>query len=90
MGYFPLPLRHGMTMGELATMFNVENHIGAELTVVRMKGWERGDWFDSTGLMWTDPSPNMRSLTAALVYPGVAMLEYSDELFGGPGHRSSV
>jgi uncharacterized protein YbbC (DUF1343 family) len=84
-GYFPLPLRHGMTMGELAAMFNVENHIGAELTVVRMKGWERGDWFDSTGLMWTDPSPNIRSLTAALVYPGVAMLEYSTNYSVGRG-----
>jgi uncharacterized protein YbbC (DUF1343 family)/CubicO group peptidase (beta-lactamase class C family) len=84
-GYFPLPLRHGMTMGELAAMFNIENHIGAELTVVGMKGWERGDWFDSTGLMWTDPSPNMRSLTAALVYPGVAMLEYSTNYSVGRG-----
>ena len=84
-GYFPLPLRHGMTMGELAAMFNVENHIGAELTVVPMKGWERGDWFDSTGLVWIDPSPNIRSLTAALVYPGVAMLEYSTNYSVGRG-----
>jgi len=75
-GYFPLPLRHGMTMGELAALFNAENHLGADLTVVRMKGWERGDWFDSTGLPWVNPSPNIRSLTAALLYPGVALLEY--------------
>jgi uncharacterized protein YbbC (DUF1343 family) len=72
-----LPLRHGMTMGELAALFNAENHIGAHLTVVRMKGWERGDWFDATGLPWVNPSPNLHSLTAAILYPGVAMLEYS-------------
>jgi uncharacterized protein YbbC (DUF1343 family)/CubicO group peptidase (beta-lactamase class C family) len=84
-GYFPLPLRHGMTMGELATLFNAENHIGADLTVVRMKGWERGDWFDATGLPWINPSPNIRGLTAALLYPGVAMLEYSTNYSVGRG-----
>ncbi len=84
-GYFPLPLRHGMTMGELATLFNAENKIGAELAVVRMKGWERGDWFDSTGLPWINPSPNIRSLTAALLYPGVALLEYSPNYSVGRG-----
>ena len=76
-GYFPVPLRHGMTMGELAKMFNAENHIGANLTVVPMKDWERGDWFDAGDLPWINPSPNMRSLNAALLYPGVAMLEYT-------------
>jgi uncharacterized protein YbbC (DUF1343 family) len=84
-GYFPLPLRHGMTMAELATMFNVENKIGADLRVVRMTGWQRGDWFDSTGLPWVNPSPNIRSLTAALLYPGVAMLEYSPNYSVGRG-----
>jgi uncharacterized protein YbbC (DUF1343 family) len=84
-GYFSLPLRHGMTMGELATLFNAENHIGADLNVVRMKGWERGDWFDSIGLPWVNPSPNIRSLTAALLYPGVAMLEYSTNYSVGRG-----
>lgn len=84
-GYFPLPLRHGMTIGELARMFNAENHIGADLTIVPMKGWERGDWFDATGLPWVNPSPNMRNLTAALLYPGVAMLEYSPEYSVGRG-----
>ena len=84
-GYYPLPLRHGMTIGELAQLFNAENHIGADLTVVPMKGWERGDWFDSTGLPWVNPSPNMRSLTAALLYPGVAMLEYSPDYSVGRG-----
>lgn len=84
-GYFPLPLRHGMTMGELAAMFNAENRIGADLTVVRMKGWNRGDWFDSTGLPWVNPSPNIRSLAAALLYPGVALLEYSTNYSVGRG-----
>jgi len=80
-----LPLRHGMTVGELATMFNVENRIGADLTVIRMKGWQRGDWFDSTGLPWVDPSPNLRNLTEALLYPGVAMIEYSPNYSVGRG-----
>jgi len=84
-GYFPLPLRHGMTMGELATMFNAENRIAADLTVVRMKGWNRGDWFDSTGLAWVNPSPNIRSLAAAVLYPGVALLEYSPNYSVGRG-----
>jgi uncharacterized protein YbbC (DUF1343 family)/CubicO group peptidase (beta-lactamase class C family) len=84
-GYFPLPLRHGMTMGELAKLFNTENQIGANLTVVAMTGWERGDWFDSTGLTWINPSPNIRSLNAAILYPGVAMLEYSPNYSVGRG-----
>jgi uncharacterized protein YbbC (DUF1343 family)/CubicO group peptidase (beta-lactamase class C family) len=84
-GYFPLPLRHGMTIGELAALFNAENHIGANLTVVRMEGWQRGDWFDATGLPWVNPSPNIRSLNAALLYPGVAMLEYSTNYSVGRG-----
>ncbi|MEK7409329.1 MAG: exo-beta-N-acetylmuramidase NamZ domain-containing protein [Acidobacteriota bacterium] len=84
-GYFPLPLRHGMTAGELARLFNAENKLGADLQVVAMKNWQRGDWFDSTGLAWTDPSPNMRSLNAALLYPGVAMLEASRNYSVGRG-----
>jgi uncharacterized protein YbbC (DUF1343 family) len=87
-GCFPLPLRHGMTLGEIATMANVDRAIGAELMVIRMKGWERGDWFDSTGLVWVNPSPNMRSLNAALLYPGVAMLEYSENYSVGRGTDS--
>jgi uncharacterized protein YbbC (DUF1343 family) len=74
-GCYPLPLRHGMTLGEIATMANKERGYGASLEVEAMRGWERGDWFDSTGLVWSDPSPNMRSLNAALLYPGLAMLE---------------
>jgi uncharacterized protein YbbC (DUF1343 family)/CubicO group peptidase (beta-lactamase class C family) len=73
--YFPLPVRHGMTMGELAKMFNAERKIGAKLIVMPMDGWLRGDWYDSTGLDWVNPSPNLRSLTAATLYPGVALIE---------------
>ncbi len=74
-GCYDMPIRHGLTLGELATMANAERHWNADLHVVKMKNWQRGDWFDSTGLAWVDPSPNMRSLNAALLYPGVAMLE---------------
>ena len=80
-----LPLRHGMTVGELAPLFNARNGIGAEIHVIPMRNWQRGDWFDSTGLPWTDPSPNLRSLTAALLYPGVALLEYSEDYSVGRG-----
>jgi uncharacterized protein YbbC (DUF1343 family)/CubicO group peptidase (beta-lactamase class C family) len=73
--YWTLPVRHGMTMGELAKMFNVERGINAKLTVVPMEGWQRGDWFDSTGLAWVNPSPNLRSVTEAALYPGVALIE---------------
>jgi uncharacterized protein YbbC (DUF1343 family)/CubicO group peptidase (beta-lactamase class C family) len=74
-GYFPLPIRHGMTVGELAEMFNVENKIGVKLHVVKMAGYQRTSWYDETGLPWVNPSPNLRSLTQAILYPGVAMLE---------------
>jgi uncharacterized protein YbbC (DUF1343 family) len=84
-GYFPMPVRHGMTMGELAQLFNGENHIGADLKVIPMKDWQRGDWFDTGGQPWINPSPNMRSLKAALLYPGVAMLEYSKNYSVGRG-----
>ena len=60
--FYPVPPRHGMTMGELAQMFNGERGINAKLTVVPMDGWLRGDWYDSTGLAWINPSPNLRSL----------------------------
>jgi uncharacterized protein YbbC (DUF1343 family) len=73
--YGPVPVRHGMTLGELAQMFNAEHNIHAKLTVIAMQGWMRGDWYDSTGLEWTNPSPNLRSLTAATLYPGVALVE---------------
>ena len=75
-GYFaPMPIRHGLTMGELARLFNGENKIGADLTVIEAKNWDRGEWFDETGLPWINPSPNMRNLIQATVYPGVGAIE---------------
>jgi uncharacterized protein YbbC (DUF1343 family)/CubicO group peptidase (beta-lactamase class C family) len=76
--YWQTPVRHGMTLGELAKMFNAERAINAKLTVVPMQGWIRGDWFDSTGELWVNPSPNMRNLTAAALYPGIGMIEASN------------
>jgi uncharacterized protein YbbC (DUF1343 family)/CubicO group peptidase (beta-lactamase class C family) len=73
--YWTLPVRHGMTVGELAKIFNAEKGINAKLTVMAMEGWQRGDWFDSTGLAWINPSPNLRSVTEAAFYPGVALIE---------------
>ena len=74
-GYFPLPIRHGMTLGELAGLFNAENKIGADLTVVPVKNWSRDQWFDATGLPWVNPSPNMRNLIQATLYPGIGAIE---------------
>jgi uncharacterized protein YbbC (DUF1343 family)/CubicO group peptidase (beta-lactamase class C family) len=73
--YHSLPVRHGMTVGELAKLFNEERNIHAKLSVIPMTGWQRGDWFDSTALTWTNPSPNLRSVTEATLYPGVALVE---------------
>ena len=80
-----IPVRHGMTVGELARWFNGEDHTGAALAVVTMRNWRREDWWDSTGLTWIDPSPNMRSFQAALLYPGVALLEFSTNWSVGRG-----
>jgi len=80
--YHSEPIRHGMTVGELAKMFNAERKIGANLTVVPMKGWMRGDWFDSTGLQWVNPSPNLRSLMNATPYCGVELLQYTNVSVG--------
>ena len=74
-GYFPMPIRHGMTVGELAEMFNRENHLNAKLHVIKMQGWQRTDWFDETGQAWINPSPNLRNLTEETLYPGVCLLE---------------
>ena len=71
-----IPLVHGLTAGELARLFNSERKIGAKLEVIPCTGWHREDWLDATGLPWTNPSPNMRRLTAAALYPGVGLLEY--------------
>ncbi len=88
-GYWPgLPVRHGMTMGELAQLYNGENKIGASLTVVPMQDWNRGDWFDSTDLPWINPSPNMRSLKAAALYPGLCLLEFAKNYSVGRGTDS--
>jgi uncharacterized protein YbbC (DUF1343 family)/CubicO group peptidase (beta-lactamase class C family) len=87
-GCFEIPVRHGMTLGELASMANGERKLGLDLQVVKMQGWERGDWFDATGLPWVDPSPNMRSLNEAVLYPGVALLEASVNYSVGRGTDS--
>ena len=76
-GCYSLPVRHGLTPGELATMGNAERKLNADLHVIKMQNWERSDWFDSTGLPWIDPSPNMRNLNAAALYPGLALIESS-------------
>ncbi len=78
--YRPIPIRHGLTIGELARLFNgenihTENAINANLIVVPVQGWDRRSWFDETGLTWIEPSPNMRNLQAASLYPGVATIE---------------
>jgi len=91
----PLPVRHGLTVGEMARLMRAERDLKCSLEVVPCEGWRRGDWFDATGLLWTDPSPNMRRLTAAALYPGVGLLEFTNvsvgrgtdtpfEVFGAP------
>jgi len=74
-GLYPLPMRHGMTAGELALLYNSEFGIGCQLTVVPMQGWRRSQWFDQTGLPWIMPSPNLPTLDSATVYPGMVLLE---------------
>ncbi len=76
--YMPMPIRHGMTMGELARLYNEERKIGVDLTVVAMDGWTREQWYDDTGLTWINPSPNMRNLNQATLYPGIGAIEYSN------------
>jgi len=84
-GAYPLPLRHGLTVGELARLENGERGLGADLHVVEMAGWARGDWWDQTGLPWVNPSPNIRNPSEALLYPGLALLEYSENYSVGRG-----
>ena len=74
-GFHRIPVRHGMTVGELAMLFNAELQMNLDLEVIRMEGWKRSDFFSETGLPWIDPSPNMRNLTQALLYPGIGLLE---------------
>ena len=74
-GFYKVPLRHGMTLGELAKMYNAEKNLKADLTVVEVENWRRDEWFDETGLPWANPSPNMRNLKPAILYPGIGLLE---------------
>lgn len=77
-GCHPLPLRHGMTVGELARMFAADLKLDLDLMVVPCEGWRRADAFDATGLEWVNPSPNMRSLAEAFLYPGIGLLEFTN------------
>jgi uncharacterized protein YbbC (DUF1343 family)/CubicO group peptidase (beta-lactamase class C family) len=81
-GYHTIPVRHGMTIGELARLFNAERKLNCDLRVVEMERWRRGMWFDGTGQTWINPSPNMRSLTQATLYPGVGLLETTNVSVG--------
>lgn len=73
-----IPVRHGLTVGEFALLYNAERKVGADISVIKMEGWRRADYYDATGLIWINPSPNMRSLTQALLYPGVGLLEMTN------------
>jgi uncharacterized protein YbbC (DUF1343 family)/CubicO group peptidase (beta-lactamase class C family) len=77
-----MPIRHGLTIGELARLFNAEGHINCDLDVVAMTGWTRSEWFDETGIEWVNPSPNMRNLMEATLYQGLAVLEYANVSVG--------
>jgi uncharacterized protein YbbC (DUF1343 family) len=81
-GFHRLPVRHGMTVGELARLFNAELKLNLDLQVIECEGWRRADYWDATGLTWINPSPNMRSLTEALLYPGIALLETTNVSVG--------
>lgn len=81
------PIRHGFTFGELARFVNGEQHLGADLHVIKMQGWKRSDWWDATNLTWIDPSPNMNSLSEALLYPGLCLLERNQNFSVGRGTK---
>jgi uncharacterized protein YbbC (DUF1343 family) len=74
-GYYPIPVRYGLTIGELAQFFNSENHINADLHVIAMKNWQRNYFFESTGIRWIPPSPNLRTIKGSIVYPGLEILQ---------------
>jgi uncharacterized protein YbbC (DUF1343 family)/CubicO group peptidase (beta-lactamase class C family) len=80
--YHTIPTRHGLTIGELGQLFNKQRNIGADLRVIKMEGWRRSMWFDETSLTWINPSPNMRSLTEATLYPGIGLLETTNVSVG--------
>jgi uncharacterized protein YbbC (DUF1343 family) len=73
--YYPLPVRYGLTIGELAQLFNAENHIGANLHVIAMKNWHRNYFSESTGIKWIPPSPNLRTIKGSILYPGIEILQ---------------
>jgi uncharacterized protein YbbC (DUF1343 family) len=76
--HHPIPVRHGLTVGEMARLLVAEKGLHVDLHVVPVEGWRRHDYWDATGLTWTNPSPNMRSLTEALLYPGIGLLEFTN------------
>jgi uncharacterized protein YbbC (DUF1343 family)/CubicO group peptidase (beta-lactamase class C family) len=76
--YLSMPIRHGLTLGELIRLYNAERNIGADVTVITATGWSRDRWFDETGLVWSNPSPNMRNLLEAMLYPGIGAIEWSN------------
>jgi uncharacterized protein YbbC (DUF1343 family) len=93
--YFPMPVRYGLTIGELAQLFNAENHIGADLHVIAMRSWHRNYFFESTGIKWIPPSPALRTAKGSILYPGIEILQESGvsvgrgtqtpfEVFGAP------
>jgi uncharacterized protein YbbC (DUF1343 family) len=99
-GYFPMPVRMAMTLGEMAQLFNAENKIGCDLHVIPMQNWRRRDWFDVTGLPWVNPSPNLLSFRAEILYPGLEILQAGGvsvgrgtdrpfERFGAPWMRAA-
>jgi uncharacterized protein YbbC (DUF1343 family) len=73
--YYPLPVRYALTIGELAQLFNTENHIGADLHVIPMRNWHRNYFFESTGIKWIPPSPNLRTIKGSILYPGIEILQ---------------
>jgi uncharacterized protein YbbC (DUF1343 family) len=75
--YFPIPVRYGLTIGELAQLFNAENHIGADLHVITMRNWHRNYFFESTGIKWVPPSPALRTTKGSILYPGIEILQAS-------------
>ncbi len=93
--YFPIPVRYGLTIGELAQFYNAENHIGTDLHVIQMRNWHRNYFFESTGIRWVPPSPNLRTTKGAILYPGLEILQNAGvsvgrgteapfEIFGAP------
>lgn len=80
--YHTIPVRHGLTLGELALLYNAERNLGCDVRVVKMQRWQRSMWYDATNLTWINPSPNMRSLTEAALYPGIGLLETTNVSVG--------